>query len=327
MKIIFNLMNVGLGNNGGSLTLIKSANALSALGHEVIIADTGKNQHTWSPLFVSHIKCKNQSEIPNADVIIATGFNSWNKTIKLPNRCGKKYIWIRGWELWNASEKQLVSILSNDKITKIVNSICLQKKLQSFNIDSTIIRPGNDLFNFCPMKIRNQKNIILGGLYHTRHKTKRSDWIVEATIRLRKKYNNIKLHMFGSNKKTKNSNIDKYISQPSMEEKNKFYNEIDILLSPSTLEGLHIVPQEAMLTECPVVVTDAPMSGTQDYIVHNSNGFISSNNILSFTDFVEGLYCQKEKRIEFGKNARIKIKELGNREFNMIKMIELFMES
>jgi len=42
MDIIFDLRNVGLGNNGGSLTLIKSGNTLQEMGHCVCFIDSGK---------------------------------------------------------------------------------------------------------------------------------------------------------------------------------------------------------------------------------------------------------------------------------------------
>ena len=151
MHIIFNLINVSLGNNGGSLTLIKSANTLKELGYDVSIIDSGKNQHTWTPLNVSHLKIKSVNDIPNGDIIIATGFNSWKHTLNLPERCGKKYTWVRGWELWNAPEKNIVSILSNTKMTKLVNSICLKNKLLSYKIESQIIYPGNDLEDIYPI--------------------------------------------------------------------------------------------------------------------------------------------------------------------------------
>ena len=58
MKILFNLFGVGCGNNGGTLTLFKSANTLSKLGHDVKIIDSGKNQNTWFKLNVPHIIIK-----------------------------------------------------------------------------------------------------------------------------------------------------------------------------------------------------------------------------------------------------------------------------
>jgi glycosyltransferase involved in cell wall biosynthesis len=318
-------MNVGLGNNGGSLTIIKSANELYKLGHDVFIIDTMKNKCSWESLLTPHIICKNNSDIPNADIIIATGFKSWKHTINLNYNHGKKYVWVRGWEIWNSSESNIINILSNNNIIKIVNSICLQNKLKTFNINSTIIRPGNDLNIYYPMNLRDKKNIIIGGLYHTKHKTKRSNWILKTIQKLKKKYNNIKLYMIGSNKNPNIQIIDKYISQPNNKEKNIFFNNIDIWLAPSNLEGLHIIPQEAMLTECPVITTNALMSGTQDYIDHNINGYISENNINSFINFVDKLYNEKNKRIKFGKNARNKIISLGDRKYNMKKLVDFLL--
>ena len=94
MRILLNLMNTGLGNNGGSLTLIKSANTLVEMGHEVIIIDSGQNQNTWIPLYCKHLIVKNPSEIPDGDVIIATGMRSIEPTDK--SKIENKYVWIRG---------------------------------------------------------------------------------------------------------------------------------------------------------------------------------------------------------------------------------------
>ena len=118
MKIIFNAMNCGLGNQGGSLTIIRSVNTLVELGHEVFIIDTGKNQHTWTPLKAKHIIVKDLSVIPNADVVIATGFKTVPSTLSLPTRCGIKAHYLRGWELWQMSEDQIVN-----KILKVWNAV------------------------------------------------------------------------------------------------------------------------------------------------------------------------------------------------------------
>jgi glycosyltransferase involved in cell wall biosynthesis len=327
MRIIFDLINVGLGNQGGSLTLIKSANMLQRLGHEVYIIDSMKNQHTWTSLKVKHIIISKHNKIPDADIIIATGYKSWKHTLGLPKRCGKKYIWLRGWEIWNASERDIVSILSNENIIKLVNSSCLKNKLLTYKIKSHIIYPGNDFEDIYHMNIRKNKNkVILGGLYHTRHKTKRSEWIINVVKLLKEKYNNIELYMFGSNKDPKNSVINKYISQPSISKKNKFFNEIDIFLSPSNLEGLHIVPQEAMLAECAVVGTNAELSGMQDYLIHEKTGLVSDNNFQSFSTNVERLVNNENFRKKLGVHGRMKIIEIGDRKTNMKNMVEFFGE-
>jgi len=325
MKIVFNLMNCGLGNNGGSLTLIKSANTLQELGHEVYIIDSMENQYTWGELKVPHIIIKERKNIPNSDIILATGYNTWKHTLNLPNRCGKKYVWVRGWEIWNSSEKNIVSILSDKRIIKLVNSICLKNKLLSYKIQSYIIRPGNEFEDLYPMDMRNDDKIILGGLYHTRHMTKRSDWVIKTAKILKQKHKNIELYMFGTNKDPKNVVIDKYLSQPDIIEKNEFFNKINIFLTPSTLEGLHIVPQEAMMTGCPVVATNAEMSGTQDYMVHGVTGYISENNLDSFIHYTELLYKSSDTRKQMGREARKQIIKLGSREENMQTLIDFVM--
>ena len=53
MRILFECRNCGLGNNGGTSTIIKSANALVNLGHEVTLIDDQKKS-----TYMDSINCK-----------------------------------------------------------------------------------------------------------------------------------------------------------------------------------------------------------------------------------------------------------------------------
>jgi glycosyltransferase involved in cell wall biosynthesis len=329
MKIIFDLRNVGLGNNGGSSTLVKSANALIELHHDVIFIDSMKNQHTWTPLKAQHIIPKADSDVESADFIIATGYKSAAPTMASPERFGRKFHWIRGWETWQMPEKEIVERILKIDTGKLVNSICLQRKLKNYRVDSKIIRPGYDLNEITPnsnLKSNNDK-IVLGGLNTKgKHfKIKRTNWIFDTYHKLKQKYKNLELWMFGNSHISTNI-IDKYYHRPSMEQKNYFYNNVDIWLSPAMQEGLHMPPAEAMMAGSPVVGTDADMSGTEDYLKHNYNGLISNNNIQSFTENVEKLIINEKLRKQFGKNARKTIENIGDRHDNMQLLIEYFME-
>lgn len=330
MKIIFDLRSVGLGNNGGSSTLIKSGNTLVDLGHDVIFMDTMKNMHTWVPLKAKHIIRKgNESGRPKADAIIATGYKSVFPTIKAPPRCGSKFHWIRAWETWQMSDDEIVNKVLNVPTIKLVNSICLQNKLKSYGVDSYIVRPGYDFEMLYPMNTRqNKKEIIIGGLYRagTHGKRKRTQWLFDTAKAIKSKHSNVKLWLFGSEKFPNNTLIDKYIRGPSMEEKNEFFNMVDVWMAPTMSEGLHLPPAEAMITECPIVATDAELSGTQDYTIHNKTGIVSKNNIDSFIECVNLLVEDESMRLRLGKNARDRILEIGDRETNMKKMILLFEE-
>lgn len=326
MRILFDLRNTGLGNGGGSQTLVRSANVLSELGNDVKIIDSGKNQHTWNKLEVEHKIIKNENDIPSADIVISTGFKSVSLTLKLPKRCGKKLVWIRGWEKWIFDENKIVESILKQPIIKVVNSIGLQNKLKTYAVDSYVIHPGNDLDDFSSLNIRKNDKIIIGGLCHDKHrKIKRVDWVLETYRKLKEKYSNLELWMMGNcNLQPYDSKlIKKYFKQPSIEDKNLFYNNIHIWLATSELEGLHIVPQETLLTECSVVGTKAPLSGTQDYLINGETGIISENNLKDFTKCVERLITDKKLREKLGKSGREKIIELGDRQYNMKKFIEL----
>lgn len=322
MKIAFNLLNTGLGNNGGSSTIIKSANALIELGHDVSIIDSGKNRHTWTPLLAKHIIIKDIKDVPESDIIIATGIKSVDSMDLL--KAKNKVWWIRGYETWNLPEEGIINKIKSSNTIKIVNSICLQKKLDSFGVYSTIMRPGYDLNELTPTDSRDRRVSYLGGIYNEgkKRKDKRTEWIFDAYRSVKSKYN-IMLMMYGSDG-VPTYGVTQFFKNPKPEEKNKIYNNIDIWLAPSKLEGLHIPPAEAMLTECPVITTNAEMSGTQDYIINNETGLVSEDNIEDFKSKLEFLINSKEERLKLGKNGREAILKIGDRKSNMLKMVEFF---
>ena len=327
MKIIFDLRKVGLGNNGGSSTLVQSGNTLVDLGHEVFFIDSMKNQHAWTPLKAKHMRIKKEDQIPNADVIIATGYKSVGPTTKAPDRCGMKYHWIRAWEHWQMDEVKIVKQVLAAPLVKLVNSICLQKKLKHYDVPSYIIRPGYDFGQIFPKDIRGgSENIIIGGLYRkgVHGRRKRTEWLFETARTLKTRNKNIKFWMFGSETRPQGFMCDHYVRSPSIEQKNIFYNNVDIWMAPTMSEGLHLPPAEAMMTECPVVATDAELSGTQDYTIQYETGIVSNNDLKSFIECVKLLIEDEPLRLKLGKAARKKVFSLGDRKDNMEKMVSLF---
>ena len=322
MKIAFNLISCGLGNNGGSTTIIRSANTLHEIGHDVTIVDSGKNKHTWNQIQCKYTIIKDLNDFPSGDAVIATGFRTVDSTLKLPDRCGIKYHWIRLFETYIFDGDALTAMFKAPT-KKIVNSICLQRKLLEYNEPSTIIRPGYDFDEIYRLEIRQNNNcVILGGLYNEGSKrvNKRTNWIFETYDYLKNAGIPIKLYMFGSDG-VPSRHIDKYLKDPSISEKNELFNQIDIWLAPSSSEGLHIAPAEAMLTECVCVGNNSDLSGTEDYLECYETGLVAENNLKSFIDCVEVLVSNKKAREEFGKSGREKVTSLGDRKTNMEKLI------
>ncbi len=324
MKIIFDLRNVGLGHNGGSLTLIKSGNALHDMGHKVYFIDSGKNQNTWEPLKPEHIIVRKPSQIPDADMIIATGYKSVKPTVQASERCGIKAHWIRAWETWQMPEEQIVKKILKAPTMKLVNSICLHNKLLQYDVASYIVRPGYDFEHLYPRSIRQfNPTPIIGGLYRegVHGQRKRTQWLFETVRTLRDQGVNVKFWLMGSEKAP--TYVDRYLRQPTMEQKNDFYNYVDIWMAPTMSEGLHLPPAEAGMTACPCVATNAPLSGTQDYVIHQRTGYVSKNNLKSFIDAVDMMIHNPNIRRKYGQNMLARLSEIGDRKKNMQKIIDI----
>lgn len=323
MRITFDLRRVGLGNNGGSSTIINSANTLVDLGHEVCVVDSGKNSHTWTPLKAEHLRC---NRIPDADFIIATGYKSVAPTVSASPSCGIKLHWLRGWETWQMPERDIVKKILGAPTIKLVNGMGLHSKLRLYNCKSYVVRPGYDIENFKPLGIREKnRKIIIGGLYNQDrgNQEKRTSWLYQTAFEIKSKRDDIEFWMFGTHSRPKGFLMDYYVCQPSLKEKNEFYNHINIWLAPSSLEGLHIPPAEAMLTECPVLGTNAEMNGMKEYLAHMQTGLICLNNLTSFVKATMSFVNDRELQIQLGKRARKSILELGSRKDNMIRFVDL----
>jgi len=327
MRIIFDLRGVGLGNNGGSATLIKSGNTLSELGVNVIFIDSGSNRHTWNKLTCEHKIIREGMSLPPADFIIASGYKSVAYTLTAPKECGIKCHWIRGWETWQMSQEEIVKRILYVPTWKFVNSLCLQNKLKQYAVDSIIVQPGYDTKELFPLEKSDRGlygEFVLGGLIASKkhEETKRTKWLFEVKKVLSEKYKNIKLWTFGAREMPKGSNW--HLKEPTPKMKNDIYNRIDVWLAPTMLEGLHMPPAEAMLTECPVVGTNAEMSGMQDYLIHERTGLVSENNLDDFIKQVDRLYNDEPLRKYLGQKARFTILDtIGCRKDAMNKFLTI----
>lgn len=330
MRITFNVQGVGLGNNGGSLTLIHSANTLQKLGCEVRIISTVGNKCTWAKLECEHIVERNNF-YPNAEILVATGLNSVSRVVEAHPKRGAKVHWIRGYErwVWGARHPNTYK-LYRAPLTRIVNSVGLQQYfLNKFGEAPPVIRPGMDFDKFKPNGKRGfaRRTIILGALYSGNKRkrlTKRFEWAQAAYRELYDSGKNVRLILYGEAPMAMVT-IPRmeYYSQPTVEQLEELYNQIDLWMAPTELEGLHIPPQEAMLCGCPVIGTMAPLSGMGDYLAHRGTGFVTINRRDKFIEGVRKIVTNHKLRKELSERGREKILELGSREDNMRQFIRL----
>lgn len=200
----------------------------------------------------------NNYNVKNADIIIATAWTTAFFVNKLKETKGKKVYFIQDYEIWDNEYLGKQSYILDFK--KITISKWISKKIESqLNCKPLpIIYDGIDLerFNY---KNRIYKNNYSDAsflmLYHKLPKKGIKNGI-SAFKKVKEMYPNVKLKMFGLEKKPDIPEYVEYFYNPSQDQLKKLYRDSDIFIFPSIEEGWGLTPLEAMASKCAVVATN-----------------------------------------------------------------------
>jgi len=296
MVIVFNLITTGLGNNGGSKTLIRSAETLQDLGEEVYIA-CQSSSCTWWPIRVPVIK-----KLRPCDVLIATGYGSVRSTVAY-NRAKLKLWYVRAHEDWQAKNKQLMKAYR--MLSCIANSEWIKNWLGTFGIDCEVVYPGIDFDSY--YRSSEPRDNVLGGLHH-KHQRKRHVDCLEV-----QKISGYPMSM-----------LNRDFRSGDFKKLSDFYNKIKVWMSPSENEGLQNIPIEASLCGCGLVLTDHFMGGTVDYAIDGETCLVySARDTKEASECVNRLMKDETLRIRLNNNAVEVIKsKIGDRPHNMTKFVK-----
>jgi len=278
-----------LTNNGGTRTIVKSAEALIKLGHTVDIV-CKSNRYTWGP-------CpQTTKKIPsNSDAYIAV---TPSDVIYLPK---PGYLWLRGLHSWSMSEKKLLDICKKTNV--ITNATHLTNWLAKRGVHSRVFYSGLDLdfwTNFSA-GFKNADPPVVGCLYHKFHKSKG----YKQAKKIIKKTDSTRIVL----------NKGKYTNL-CMEQMNDVYCGCDIWLSTTTNEGFHNIPAEAALCGCLVVCNRHPNNGMDDYATEDT--------AMRFDTTEEAAQCLRHPDYsKVKKMQEVLINKIGSREQNMKKLVDL----
>ena len=300
MKIIIDVSNTGLGNNGGSRTIILCAETLSKLGHDVSIFSNVKNNYSWHKIRGVKIL---SGTCPPCDVAISTTPKSVSHTLSM--KAKRKFYYIRGYEIFWCPVKMVHN--SYKKLPCIVNSKWLQLLLKMQGISSEIVYPGLDFDIF--YNYEKDRNNQIGGLFHKRHKTKNHRHIDQVAASLG----------------TKAVMLNREISSPKPKELRDFYNNIKVWMAPTELEGLHNPPMEASLCGCGLVSNDCHRNGMTDYAIHTETALVYPAGDLEIAEqYVKLLLEDEELRQKLNRNMVDLLRsKIGDRISNMKKLVEI----
>jgi len=329
MKITFNAQGTGYGDNGGTATLFHSANILHWLGHEVRVVTDVENRFTWFKLDGPEFIRTYKDDYPDADVLMATGCSSVKRVLQASKTKGTKVWWVRAHETWIMKGEDLKSLYLNPNVRKMVNSNCLRKFFnKKMKLLFPVVRPGMDLDVFYRTKERRweEKDEFVIGTLYSEKATKRFKWISGICKGLKKRKVKFRLRFFGTYEAPVGIKYDQYLYKPSQDGLRDFYNDVDFWIAPSRAEGLHIPPQEAILCGCILLGASGELNGMYDYLDNGVTGYTIDSPDRA-VDLISGFFHKKEKRerlLDMSEKAINRVKCLGDRKSNMVRMVDLF---
>ena len=312
MYILFNSLHSGLGNNGGSKTLLKCQENIEKLGYKcdiIAINDHFNWFHHKRPL----------PYFPyNGDAVIATACTTVDTTLSCNIK--NKFWYIRGHETWvpGYNEERIIQLYKNDKLIKITNSVWIRDFIEKLGQKCYLVHQGIDFnqWEFTPKDI-NKNTIIIGCLYNKKV-TKHWDHFCELAKNLG--ILEYEYCAYGTDNKPKFPFDLHYTKNPSIKDLNHIYQCCDYWFVPTELEGLHNVPLEAALCGCKLIVVDYPRNGVP-YIDKNNAIIISKKDISQ--PHIKYIIDNDNSNFRI-KNMINTIKDkIGNRIYNMKKFIEI----
>jgi glycosyltransferase involved in cell wall biosynthesis len=304
LRITFVMAHAGM--SGGVRVVVSLAERLHRTGHRVVVMSTPLPAQTWrarlKPLFgkgellrrntgqsyfdglaVEHrvldrARAVAASDVPDADVIVATWWETAEWVDAMPAAKGEKIYFIQGFEAdFNpGTPAARVEATWRLPMRKIVPSRWLADVARDRFGDphATVIPNGVSpgLFNAPPRGKQAHPTI---GLMYSTHQVKRVDLALEAVAIVRRSIPTLRVVAFGTEHPSRQLPLPAYASYTRLPRQTllrELYARCDVWLCASRSEGFHLPPHEAMACRCPIVSTR--VGGPMDIVAEGVNGYL-----------------------------------------------------
>ena len=335
MKINFILP--AIGHSGGIDVINRYADILANEGHDVVIYKgvIAPNMHRYSSEMKNvvhqlYCTCKALIEkksnrknikyimsvsdccVREADATIATSWPTAYQVTKLDKKCGKKWYFIQGFEIWDNKELGLKSYRL--PLNKIVISTWINNQLYEnlsigpfpvvYNgLDTSLFKPRKDVITE-----RDKLRMTVLMLNHD-NPIKGVDDGLKVIKKIRHLYPSIRVVMFGLRDNTNLPDYIEYYRNPDRKTLVDLYQQSDIFLFPSHSDGWGLTPIEAMACGCAVVGTNTGF--VLDLGKHGENMMICEpGDIEQMCDNIIYLF-----------NNPLKLKSIGESGYDTVKSI------
>ncbi|MGC8640734.1 MAG: glycosyltransferase family 4 protein [Isosphaeraceae bacterium] len=304
MRVNFVLPDVNL--SGGVRVIAMYAEHLRRRGHDVLVVSTPRKMlpfrarvkrlvqgHGWQSarpgpshfdsLEVQHHVIERfrpiiDSDLPDADVVVATWWETAEWVARLAGEKGAKAYLIQQFESNFVNQPgERVEATWKLPMQKIVVSRWLADLARERfgDPDSIIVPNGIDLGLFHAPPRGKQSRPTVGMLYAPTRPHKGNATALAAIEIARQRFPDLHVRAFGVGKIVASMPLpggSSYWQSPDQSSLREIYSGCDVWLCTSTSEGYHLPPHEAMACRCPVVSTR--VGGPMDLIKDGVNGYL-----------------------------------------------------
>lgn len=313
---------------GGTKVLHIYADMLTRLGHDVLVVSVPESKPTIYEQvkhLLKHFRFKKDDnptlsffddsiakhkiidqyrpieddDVPDADIIIATWWETAEWLNKLHSSKGKKIYFVQGHETFNYLPIERVKKTYNFPMQKIVVSQWLANIMKTEYFDSTSIVVPNSINKsqyFSTGRVRSSVPTI--GFLYSNSYVKGVDVTLKAIKLIKREIPDLKVISFGSHRPETFPEWDSSIEFYQLPEQSfirEIYCQCDIWLTASVSEGFNLTAMEAMACGTPVISTKTgwPAEAIRSY----ENGvLIEINDISSLASSAVELLTMEEVR-------------------------------
>ena len=235
------------------------------------------NASSYEYRIAAPIRPIDASEVPDADVVIATWWETAEWVQKYPPSKGKKVHFVQHYEAFPGISKNRVDAVLRLPMYKITISRWLSDMLKNeFGASRVALVPNSvDFEQFHASPRGKQKQPTLGMLY-SGHPSKDCRTGFRAFAMVRKTHPDARLLMFGATPPLVSLPVPReaVLTQlPPQDRIRDIYASCDVWLCSSTSEGFGLPVLEAMACRCPIVST--AVGGPIDLINEGVEGFLT----------------------------------------------------
>ncbi len=264
---------------GGVRAILTYADRLAARGHAVtlIVPARGRLRALWQrlsgagPEWVAGFRPRvrwvarwDGQDLPDADVTLATAWQSAPVVATAPARCGAKFYLVQHYESLYHGAPEMVDATYQLPLRKIVISTWLADIMRDkFKAESDLLVTPVDttLFHRVEAPVTTSRPRVL--MLHHDYRWKGVADGLEAVRRARARVPSLRLVGFGVKPPREALPYDEFHANPPQDTLAAIYSSCEMYLCPSWDEGLGMPPMEAMACGAALVTYDN--GGSRDY--------------------------------------------------------------